>query len=210
MRDTLVPFFNVPFDDAKHGDYLCKNLDVNHLLLYCPWHLFSLIKCKWGIFHPEGMCIPVLDYECNIDMSTSSPIRFKAVNLGPRKNEIMQPIIDKLESINQIHHVFEGEWHSPALLTPTSHQEYVFDINHCIWCVCLNHIALTNVTKVITYQFFDATSLWPFSLVIPCTVGYLMHQKASMKSPSISWVKRNLHLLDLTLASTLTLCCHLG
>jgi hypothetical protein len=101
MRDTLDPTFNVPFDEARYSQYLCDNLRIAHLGVDQQNQLISLIKRKWGVFRPEGMSIPVLDYECNIDTSTATPVRSKAVNFGPRESEIMQPIIDKLESIHQ-------------------------------------------------------------------------------------------------------------
>ena len=70
----------------------------------------------------------------------SPPVQSKAVNFGPRESKIMQPMIDKLESINQICRVFDSEWLSPALLAPKPHQENVFDINDYIWQLCVNYI----------------------------------------------------------------------
>ncbi|KAL3787769.1 LOW QUALITY PROTEIN: hypothetical protein HJC23_009820, partial [Cyclotella cryptica] len=103
-RKRLHPMrtFNVPFDDARDSQYLCDNLRIAHLSVDRQNQIIALIKCKWGVFRPEGMSIPVLDYECNIDTGTAPPVRSKAVNFGPRESEIMQPMIDKLESINQI------------------------------------------------------------------------------------------------------------
>ena len=140
MRVTLDPTFNVPFDNARDGQYLCDNLRIAHLSIDRQNQITSLIKRKWGVFRPEGMSIPVLDYECNIDTGTAPPVRSKAVNFGPRKSEIMQPMIDKLESIKQIRQVFDGEWLSPALLAPKPHQENVFDIDDYIWQLCINYM----------------------------------------------------------------------
>ncbi|KAL3802962.1 hypothetical protein HJC23_011585, partial [Cyclotella cryptica] len=94
MRDTLDPTFNVPFDDARDSQYLRDNLRIAHLSVDRQNQIIALIKCKWGVFRPEGMSIPVLDYECNIDTGTAPPVRSKAVNFGPREREIMQPMID--------------------------------------------------------------------------------------------------------------------
>jgi hypothetical protein len=60
-------------------------------------------------------------------------------------------MIDKLESINQIRQVFDGEWLSPALLTHKPHQENVFNIDDYIWRLCVNYIGLNHVTKIIAY-----------------------------------------------------------
>ncbi|KAL7482328.1 LOW QUALITY PROTEIN: hypothetical protein ACHAW6_008002 [Cyclotella cf. meneghiniana] len=102
MCDTLDPTFNVPFDDARDCQYLCNNLRITHLSADCQNQIISLIKLKWGVFRPEGMRIPVLNYECNIDTGTTPPVWSKAVNSGPHESKIMQPMIDKLRSINQI------------------------------------------------------------------------------------------------------------
>ncbi|KAL3782340.1 hypothetical protein HJC23_012747 [Cyclotella cryptica] len=64
--------------------------------------IIALIKCKLDVFRPEEMSIPVLDYKFNINTGTAPPVWSKVVNFGPRESEIMQPMIDKLESINQI------------------------------------------------------------------------------------------------------------
>ena len=151
MRDTLDPTFNVPFDDARDAQYLRDNLRIAHLSVDRQNQITSLIKRKWGVFRPEGMSIPVLDYKCNIDTGTAPPVRSKAVNFGPRESEIMQPMLDKLESIKQIRQVFDGKWLSPALLAPKPHQENVFDIDDYIWRLCVNYIGLNRVTKIIAY-----------------------------------------------------------
>ncbi|KAL3785603.1 hypothetical protein HJC23_004751 [Cyclotella cryptica] len=78
MRDTLDPTFNVPFDDARNSQYLRDNLRIAHLSVDRQNQIIALIKCKWGVFCPEGMSIPVLDYECNIDTDTAPPVRSKA------------------------------------------------------------------------------------------------------------------------------------
>jgi hypothetical protein len=67
MRDSLDPTFNVPFDDARDGQYLRDNLRISHLSVDRQKQIILLVKCKWGVFRPEGMSIPVLDYVCNID-----------------------------------------------------------------------------------------------------------------------------------------------
>lgn len=147
----LDPSFNVQFDEAKHGAYLRDKLKIDHLPADKQAQLVDLIKRKWGVFNPEGMSIPVLDYECNIDTGSAAPIRSKRVNFGPNESKVMQPMIDKLEALGQIYQIFEGEWLSPALLAPKPHQEHVFDIADFIWRLCVNYIALNRVTKIIGY-----------------------------------------------------------
>ena len=151
MRPTIDPSFNVPFDESKHGEYLRECLKLDHLSSDKQADLIALIKRFWPVFNPEGMSIPVLDYECNIDTGTAKPVRAKRVNYGPRESEIMQPMIDKLESLGQIFQTFDGEWLSSALLAPKPHQENVCNIDNYIWRLCVNYIALNRVTKIISY-----------------------------------------------------------
>jgi hypothetical protein len=150
MRDSIDPAFDVPFDQAKHGDYLKETLHLDHLPLNKQTQVTNLIKKYWGVFRPEGMSIPVLDYECNIDTGTAAPVRCKRTNYGPQESEIMQPMIDKLEQIGQIYQIFEGEWLSPCLLAPKPHQENVFNIKNYVWRLCINYIGL-NRTKCLAY-----------------------------------------------------------
>ena len=147
----LDPSFDVPYDEAKYGNYLRDSLKIDHLSATQQAQLISLIKRKWGVFRPEGMSIPVADYECHIDTGTSPPVRSKRVHFGPNESRVMQPMIDKLEEIEQIYQIFGGEWLSPALLVPKPHQEDVFHIDNYIWRLCINYIGLNRVTKIITY-----------------------------------------------------------
>jgi hypothetical protein len=62
ISDTLDPTFNVPFDDARNSQYLRDNLRIAHLSIDHQNQIIALIKRKWGVFRPEGMSIPVLDY----------------------------------------------------------------------------------------------------------------------------------------------------
>jgi hypothetical protein len=89
MRDSIDPDFNVPYDEAKHGDYLREAHKLDHLTPAQQAELTAIVKEYWGVFNPEGMSTPVLDYECNIDTGTASPIWTKRCNYGPRESKIM-------------------------------------------------------------------------------------------------------------------------
>ena len=151
IRNDTDPLFNIPFDESKHGDYLRECLKIDHLSPERQAQVKAIIIEYWGVFNPEGVSIPILDYECNIDTGSAAPIRCKKSTYGPRESEIMMPMIDKLESIGQISQIFDGEWLSPALLAPKRHQEHVFDIDDYVWRLCINYIRLNQVTKVISY-----------------------------------------------------------
>ena len=151
ISDEIDPLFDVPFNEQIHGDYLRECLKVDHLPPDHRAQLTALIIEFWGVFNPDGVNIPVKDYECNIDTGSASPIRCKKSSYGPRESEIMMPMIDKLESLGQISQIFEGEWLSPGLLAPKPHQEHVFDIDDYVWRFCVNYIRLNQVTKVISY-----------------------------------------------------------
>jgi hypothetical protein len=60
----LDPSFNVPYDEEKYGTYLRDSLKLDHLTPTQQAQLVDLIKRKWGVFRPEGMSQPVLDYIC--------------------------------------------------------------------------------------------------------------------------------------------------
>jgi hypothetical protein len=101
LRDTVDPSFDVQYDEAKHGAYLRETLHLDHLPLDRQTQVTNLVKKFWGVFRPEGMSIPVLDYECNIDTGTAAPVRCKRTNYGPQESKIMQPMIDKLEQLDK-------------------------------------------------------------------------------------------------------------
>ena len=69
MRQDIDPKFNVKYDEGKHGDYLRENLKIDHLISQQQVELTELIIKFWPVFRPEGMCIPVRDYACHIDMN---------------------------------------------------------------------------------------------------------------------------------------------
>lgn len=151
MRQTIDPKFNVKYDEGKHGDYLRENLKISHLTPQQQVELTELIIKFWPVFRPEGMSIPVRDYACHIDTGSAKPYRAKRVQYGPRESVKMQPMIDKLEKIDQIYQIFDGEWLSPCLLAPKPHQENVFNIDNYVWRLCVNYIELNRLTKIIAY-----------------------------------------------------------
>ena len=151
MRDETDPAFDVPYNESVHGQYMRENLNLDHLSPARQAQVRQIIIDHWGVFNPAGANIPVQDYECHIDTGTASPVRCRRVQYGPRESKIMMPMIDKLESLGQIHQIFEGEWLSNGLLAPKPHQENVFDIGNYVWRFCVNYIGLNRVTKIISY-----------------------------------------------------------
>eukprot|EP00956_Cyclotella_meneghiniana_P009863 scaffold13641_cov42-Cyclotella_meneghiniana.AAC.7 len=151
MRSSIDSTFNVPYDETKDDEYLRENLKISHLSPEKQADIEKLVKEYWPVFRPEGMSIPVLDYQCHIDTGSARPVRTKRTNFGPRESKIMQPMIDKLEEIDQIYQTFDGEWLSPCLLAPKPHQENCYNIEDYVWRLCVNYIGLNKVTKVVAY-----------------------------------------------------------
>jgi hypothetical protein len=121
----LHPKFHFPFDEAKHGEKLRKELKTDHLPANVQKKLINRIKKYWTIFDERGLFVPVRDYECVIDTGLARPISVSNINYGPRKTPIMQKCIAALEKLGQIEQTHSGQWLFKALLAPKPHQEHV-------------------------------------------------------------------------------------
>jgi hypothetical protein len=81
LPSTPDPNFAIPFDESLHGEYLRESLDISHLDDSKQDQVLSIIKKYWGVFNPDGVTIPVADYECHIDTGTAAPVRVKTSNM---------------------------------------------------------------------------------------------------------------------------------
>jgi len=82
--DEVDEKFNVQYDEAKHGEKLRKELQIDHLTQDQQKQLTDLIKKYWAVFDDTGLFVPVKDYECVIDTGSARPICVKNINYGPR------------------------------------------------------------------------------------------------------------------------------
>lgn len=149
--DQIDPMFHFPFDEAKHGEKLRKELKIDHLPPDVQIRLTDLIKKYWTIFAEEGLFVPVRDYECVIDTGTAKPISVKNIRYGPRETPIMRKCIAALEKLGHIEQTHDGSWLFKALLAPKPHQEHITSIDNFVWRFCVNFIPLNQVTRVIAY-----------------------------------------------------------
>ena len=60
LPTAMDPNFNVQYNKAKHGKYLCKHLKVGHLEPVTAAQLTLLIKKYWCVFNPDGLQYPVI------------------------------------------------------------------------------------------------------------------------------------------------------
>ena len=149
--DSIDPAFNVQYDEALHGEYLRKNLNLSHLDEPTRSSVTDLIKQYWAVFDESTYFVPVKHYECVIDTGTSRPIAVKKINYGPREIPKMRSCIAALEKVGHISQIHDGQWLFKCLLAPKPHQEHVYDIDDFVWRFCVNYIPLNQVTRIIAY-----------------------------------------------------------
>ena len=102
--------FNIPYNETKHQKFLTDNL---HIGKTTPKHindqLINLIKEYWCCFDPNGVKIPIRDYEVIIDTGKSTPVKTKNFRYGMHEAPIMQKAIDALLSNDQIEISVDGQ-----------------------------------------------------------------------------------------------------
>jgi hypothetical protein len=108
--DVIDPLFNMQFDEALHGDYLRKNLDLSHLESSIQAAVTSLIKEFWSVFDESTYFVPVKHYECVIDTGSAHPIAVKKINYGPREILKMRSCIAALEKVGHVEQIHDGQW----------------------------------------------------------------------------------------------------
>ena len=94
--------------------------------------LIDIIKENWCCFHPEGVKIPIRDYEVIIDTGTCKPFAAKNKRYGMHEAPIMQKAIDGLLSNDQIGITVDGEWLATGTLTGKPHQKKIINIDDFI------------------------------------------------------------------------------
>ena len=145
-------FTALTYCDEKHNKFLTANLKIGANVPHdIRSQLISLIKEFWCCFDPEGVKIPIRDYEVIIDTGRNKPVATKNRRYGMHEAPIMQKGIDALLGNDQIGHTEKGEWLSRATLAPKPHQETITDIDEFIWRFCINYILLNQRTKIIAY-----------------------------------------------------------
>ena len=76
-------FIQNTFCEKRDGEFLKKNLDIGDSTpKNIKQQLIALIKENWCCFHPEGVKVPIRDYEVIIDTGTSKPFACKNQRYG--------------------------------------------------------------------------------------------------------------------------------
>ena len=145
-------FITLQYCDKKHKKFLTSNLKIGANVPHdIKSQLISLIKEFWCCFDPEGVKIPIRDYEVVIDTGNNKPVATKNRRYGMHEAPIMQKAIDALLGNDQIGLTELGEWLSRATLAPKPHQETISAIDDFIWRFCINYILVNQRTKIIAY-----------------------------------------------------------
>ncbi len=147
----MDPLFACPYDAAKHGEQMRRDLNLSHLKPQVRDCIYNLIKKYWPVFNTNGVFVLVKNYECVIDTGDSPPIAVKKILYEPKETLIMCKAIAALEKVGQICLITDGCWLFKALLDPKPHQEHVWHMDNFVWCFCVNYILLNSITQIIAY-----------------------------------------------------------
>ena len=63
LSTVIDPDFNVKYDEATHGAYLCKNMKIDHLSADKQLRITKLVQKHWCVFNPDELKFPVVGYE---------------------------------------------------------------------------------------------------------------------------------------------------
>ena len=129
---ALDPDVGEDYDEAKHGDTLRAELNIDHLTPVQLSTLTAVIKKYWRVFSKEGVTTPVKDYECEIGTGTARPIRCRNPNFGPLETPLIEKAIAKLVEVGHVGQIHNDEWLSKPLLATKPHQENVTDIEEFV------------------------------------------------------------------------------
>ena len=149
--DDIDPAFFVPFDRSTHGAILDQQLKIDHLPPDQQQQLRAVIINYWSVFNPDGLHVPVRDYECVIDTGNHRPISVQKIHYGPREIPIMEKSIAALLKLGHIKQIHGGSWQFKALLAAKPHQEDITNIDNFVWRFCVNYIPLNMITCLIAY-----------------------------------------------------------
>jgi hypothetical protein len=86
-----------------------------------------------------------------------------------------------------------GAWGSLIVLAPKPQKEHVNDINDFIWHMCVSYRKLNGVTLAFEYPIprCDDAIDDLVTASVDCGLSVSTHAKATIKSVSASWTKRN-------------------
>ena len=90
LPTKVDPNFDVKLEEAQHGVYLKKHLNIDHMSPRQAARLTAVIKDNWLVFNPDGVKHSVIGYECDIDTGNARPISCGNVNYGPRESKVME------------------------------------------------------------------------------------------------------------------------
>jgi hypothetical protein len=108
-------------------------MDLSHLPPHVQQQIYRLLQKYWSVFDNKGQFIPVKDYQCVIDTSSTRPIAVKKIHYGPCETPIMRRCIAALAKVGHICQIHDGKWLFKALLAPKPHQEHVSNIADFVW-----------------------------------------------------------------------------
>ena len=128
LPDTVDSASNVKFDKATHGAYLRGHLKTRHMPGSQASHIIDLVKSHWRVFNPDGVCFPVIGYECDTDTCDAAPVTCGNVNYVPCESKIMEKHIAAFVDMGHIYEIEISTWLSKALLESKPNQETIYDI----------------------------------------------------------------------------------
>jgi hypothetical protein len=100
--DVTDPLFNFPFDEALHGERMCKDLDLSHLAADLQEQIYELIIKYWSVFNDDGVFVPVRNYKCVINAGDARHIAVKKIMYGPKEIPIMRKAVAALKKVGHI------------------------------------------------------------------------------------------------------------
>ena len=150
--DYNPDFIKNIYNHKKHDNYLNTNITIGNTVPQdIKKKLLDVIKEYWCCFDPDGVKIPISDYEVVIDTGTNKPVSTKSYRYGMHESPIMQKAVDALHHNDQIGTTTQGGWLSRGTLASKPHQENIIDIDKYIWRFCINLIPLNQRTRIIAY-----------------------------------------------------------
>ena len=120
--DYNPEFIKNIYNHQKHDNYLNENITIGNTVPQdIKNKLLDLIKEYWCCFDPDGVKIPISDYEVVIDTGTNKPVSTKSYRYGMHESHIMQKAIDALHHNDQIGTTTKGGCLSRVILSSKPH-----------------------------------------------------------------------------------------
>ena len=83
--DKVDPLVACPYDEAKHGEQMRRDLNLSHLEPQVRDRVYNLITKYWPVFDTNRVFVPAKNYECVIDTGDSLPIAVKKISMDQRR-----------------------------------------------------------------------------------------------------------------------------